>query len=470
MHANKHSRREAVSLLPTLRARRIVMAFGVIMFAGLVVMAFLYSPKLAICALAALPFLGLVDATDADFRKEVLDGIVAQRKGLGEVDASFRLLKDETTKSLKELREEANEMRSKMVAVEKHQLGLRNYRPARIGQVSEDCARFMGALAIARMVAAGKAPEGSADRAMGFAEEVLGKEYIRTVISASDFPLPAAYGQDIVELVSQWGAARQYGTVYPLGASVSYLPRLKTDTTFTLLTPGTAITEKSPQYEWVTFTAEKFGGMIFLPSEIEEDAVASVGQFISRYMARNIARVEDHQFFASTSAASGVNGTAAGLKKLVVDLSKTAASGTLGSPSEFTLAHVRSIRKIVDAPVLGRAAYYAHPTMEALFASFNSSGDKPYMANGIQGASLDGFPIRWVDTLPPLLTTDVVSTVHILFGDVSYMYLGVRGGPRIDTSREAGFTTDSLYIRGLERLTVGLMATGAVSGLITHSS
>jgi HK97 family phage major capsid protein len=207
-----------------------------------------------------------------------------------------------------------------------------------------------------------------------------------------------------------------------------------------------------------------------LPSEIEEDAVASVGQFISRYMARNIARAEDWQFFASTSAASGVNGTAAGLKKLVVDLSKTVASGTLGSPSEFTLAHVRSIRKIVDAPVLGRAAYYAHPTMEAQFASFNASGDKPYMANGIQGASLDGFPIRWVDTLPPLLAADALSTVHILFGDVSYMYLGVRGGPRIDTSREAGFTTDSLYIRGLERLTVGLLATGAVSGLITHSS
>ena len=75
-----------------------------------------------------------------------------------------------------------------------------------------------------------------------------------------------------------------------------------------------------------------------------------------------------------------------------------------------------------------------------------------------------------MDTLPPYLTTDVLSTVHILFGDLSYMYLGVRGGPRIDTSKEAGFTTDSLYVRGVERMTTGLMATGAVSGLITHSS
>jgi HK97 family phage major capsid protein len=469
MHANKHSRREAATLLPTLRARRIVLAFGAIMAGALIVAAFLYAPKLAICALAALPLLGAV-IPEADFQEKVLGGIEAQRKGLGDMDANFRLMKEETTKSLKELRDEANEMRSKMVAVEKHQLGLRNYRPARPGHVSDDCAKFIGALGIARMVVGGKAPEGAADRCMGFAEEVLGKEYLRTVISSTDFPLPVAYGNDIIELVSQWGAARKYGTVYPLGAATAYLPRLKTDTAFTLLTPGTAVTEKSPQYEWVGLTAEKFGGMIFLPTEIEEDSVAAVGQFISRYMARNIARAEDWQFFASTGAGSGVNGTAGGLKKLVVDNSKTEASGTLGSPNEFTLAHFAAIRKIVDAPVLATGAYYMHPTMEGRLARLNTGGDKPYISNGIMGSSLDGYPIRWVDSLPPLIAADALSTVHVLFGDLSYMYLGVRGGPRIDTSREAGFTTDSLYVRGLERMTVGLMATGAVSGLITHSS
>jgi hypothetical protein len=53
---------------------------------------------------------------------------------------------------------------------------------------------------------------------------------------------------------------------------------------------------------------------------------------------------------------------------------------------------------------------------------------------------------------------------------VSYNYLGVRGGIRFDTSKEAGFTTDEILVRALERFTVGKMATGAVAGLITAAS
>ena len=40
----------------------------------------------------------------------------------------------------------------------------------------------------------------------------------------------------------------------------------------------------------------------------------------------------------------------------------------------------------------------------------------------------------------------------------------------MDTSKEAGFTTDEILIRALERFTIGLMATGAVSGLETAAS
>ena len=116
------------------------------------------------------------------------------------------------------------------------------------------------------------------------------------------------------------------------------------------------------------------------------------------------------------------------------------------------------------------SAYYAHPTMESLFASFNTGGTNPYQANGINGASLDGFPIRWVDVMPAYSTTDSASTCFMLFGDVSYPYLGVRGGMRFESSAEAAFATDEVLIRALERFTVGKMATGAVAGLVSPAS
>lgn len=399
----------------------------------------------------------------ADFESAVLqklDGLAQKFAPAQE----FALLKDETTKTLAQLKDEANAVRAKLIEIEKHNAQVRTFRPAtKSGEVSYDCGEFIGALALAGGIRGGKIKD---NRSQEMVEKIIGK----TALSSSDIPLPTGYAGEVAELVSKWGAARQYGTVYPLGYGVTNLPRLKTDTTFTLLTAGSAITEKSPQTEWVTFTAEKFGGLIVVPSEIDADCLFALGNFLARYCARNIARAEDWQFFASTAGGSGVNGSASGLKKLVVDNSKTVASGTYASPSEFTLAHFRSIRKVVDAPVLSNGAYYMHPTMEGQLSGLNTAGDKPYLANGLNGATLDGYPIRWVDSLPPLIAGDATSTVHVLFGDLSFMYLGVRGGPDIATSTEAGFSSDVIYVRGMERMTTGLMATGAVSGLITHSS
>ena len=111
-----------------------------------------------------------------------------------------------------------------------------------------------------------------------------------------------------------------------------------------------------------------------------------------------------------------------------------------------------------------------HPTFEQHLAGLNTAGDKPYIANGVNGASLDGFPIRWVDVMPAYSTSAIVSKVFSLFGDASYQYLGVRKSMEIATSREAGFSTDETLVRALERFTIGNMATGAMSGLETAGS
>ena len=115
-------------------------------------------------------------------------------------------------------------------------------------------------------------------------------------------------------------------------------------------------------------------------------------------------------------------------------------------------------------------SYYMHPSFEQHLSGLNTNGDHPYEANAAQGATLDGFPIRWVDVLPAYSTSANVSKVFMLFGDLSFQYLGVRGGVRFDTSVDAAFATDEILIRALERFTIGLMATGAISGLQTAAS
>src|SRR6266496_1353622 len=121
-----------------------------------------------------------------------------------------------------------------------------------------------------------------------------------------------------------------------------------------------------------------------------------------------------------------------------------------------------------------------HPSFEQLLSGFNTAGDKPYnplaqlQGSGAQpfmmGPTLDGFPVRWVDIMPAYSTSANVSKVFMLFGDLSFQYLGVQGRPRFDTSTDAAFATDEILIRAVERFTIGLMAVGAVAGLETAAS
>lgn len=371
------------------------------------------------------------------------------------------------------------DLKSKMQQLQRGALTGRVSKNNRPGEASDECAEWFGSLAVLGLHKREKLEGPNRETLLSKACTVLGVQ-TRTALTSSDIPLPVGYSGEVAALVGMFGTARKFGTVYPLGAATVKLPKLKTDPTFGLIAGSGTVAEKSPQTEWVTFTPEKFGGLVRMPNELDEDSIVPLGRFIAEYAARQIAYVEDWQFWRSTGAASGINGTAEGLTKSVATDSKTTTSTALASPSEFTLTHFRTLRGVCDAGALRRGAYYLHPSFEALLATFNTSGNKPFNPQAqISGGganpmeitpTLDGYPIRWIDVMPVYTTADAVSTVHVLFGDASFNYLGVRGQLRFDTSAEAGFTTDEILVRALERLTVGKMATGCMAGLITAAS
>lgn len=348
--------------------------------------------------------------------------------------------------------------------------------------VSEDCARHLAALAIMGGERRGKLQllaGNNREVLLQRAGEILGVER-RSALTSSDIPLPTGFSGQVVALVSQYGAARKYGTVFPLGNGTTKLPRLKTNPAFGLLAQSAAITEKSPQTEWVTFAVEKFGGLIRLPSEISEDSIIGLGMFIAEYAAHNIAKVEDQVYFLNLDGST--YGAVKGLCASTIDNAKVVQlAATKTKYSDATLAKIRELRSVPDAVALGSSAYYMHPSFEQLLASFNTAGDRPYNPNAqlnnpssaqpfLSGPTLDGFPVRWVDIMPAYSTSANASKVFMLFGDLKYQYLGTMGPIHIDTSVEAAFATDEILIRALERFTIGLMATGAVGGLQTAAS
>ncbi|MEI8288674.1 MAG: phage major capsid protein [Verrucomicrobiota bacterium] len=337
-----------------------------------------------------------------------------------------------------------------------------------------DCNRIKGALD--SMVP----DEHTRKQILTLAQGYLGIEQ-RTAMTSNEVPLPTIYVPQIVELVFAYGAARQHATVFPLGSGLVKLPRLKAgEDDFGYLGAGTAgqsqpVGEKKVAAELVTFTANKAGGLIRLPYELQEDTFIPIGQWLARYIARQLAKLEDKTLFIADGTPTYANQTGVGPYcvanpdyLLQLDAAKTKVS-------DMTLDDLRNLRGKVSAAVLANmaangqtdAAYYFHPSMEPLLRSFNKYPNFVVFTNENGKPMFDGWPVRWIGVGATNNGQAQPGTFAAFFGDLSYWYLGERGAVRVEVSKEVFFATDEIAMRALERIDVEAMAIDAMAAIRT---
>jgi HK97 family phage major capsid protein len=344
--------------------------------------------------------------------------------------------------------------------------------------VTDDCARALAALYVISGEQQGKLKDivrdgATRDALIGRSADILGLEQ-RAALSGSDIPLPTIYVPQVVELVWKYGQFRQFATVFPLGAGTVALPQLKAgEDAFGIIAMSGSVTERKVAAQNVTFTAQKVGGIIRIPTEIEEDTFIPLGQFLARYIARRFAAFEDTFGFLADGSGTyasrnGVGATCAANSNQYCTQLGTGKT----KPSDAALTDWRTMRTLINAAALQSAAYYCHPSMEALLSTYNTSATvTPYRpATGGQPATLDGFPIRWCGVMQPYGTAAAASKFLAFFGDLSYWYLGERLQPRVETSRDVYFATDEIGMRAIERIDVQAMAPDAMSALETAAS
>jgi len=348
------------------------------------------------------------------------------------------------------------ELHRELKALKKNQL-------ARVGQefgrgkyVSDECADYLASIVVMGAHAAGKLNPSdgtSCESLVAKASSILGMEQ-RAALTTTDVPLPALYASQVAELVWKYGQARKYGMVFPMGAATVSMPKLKTSPAFSYIALSGSVPEKSPQLAYVQFNAKKFGGVIRIPTEIDEDAMTTFGQFLARYIAREMAKIEDAAFFTATGDAT--YGTIIGMSKAAINAGnvQTLAAGKT-KPSDMTLTDWRNVRAFVSDAALGEGAYYCNRTMDSLLIY------RPEQAG--QPATLDGYPIHWVSVLQGFGTVATPAATPVLFGDLTYGYLGLRRELDVQTSRDVYFTTDEIGVKALERFDINLMADAALA-------
>jgi HK97 family phage major capsid protein len=354
--------------------------------------------------------------------------------------------------------------------------------------VSDDCARALTAALVVGARNVGGMDKLCRDTTQWdnhFARscEYLGMEQ-KTAMTTTELPVPTIFVPQIVELIFAYGQARQHATVFPLGNITVKLPRLAAgEDTFAYLGAGAAgmsqtVAEKRVTAEEVTFTANKMGGIIRIPTELEADTYVPIGQFLARYIGRQFAKMEDTTMFMADGSATYA--TQSGIGKYCTtntDYLLQLASGKT-KPSDATLDDFRNLRALVSPAVLANmaangqtaAAYYLHPSWDPFLSGFNKYPNFIVYKNEGGRATLDGWPIRWIGVSQAFKTTAQAATYCAFFGDLSYWYLGERGAPRVEVSKEVYFATDEIGMRALERIDVEAMATDAMATLKTAAS
>lgn len=305
----------------------------------------------------------------------------------------------------------------------------------------------------------------------------------RTAMTPTEIPLPTHYASQVVELVFAYGAARQFATVFPLGTGNVKLPRLKAgEDDFGYLGVGTAgqsqnVPEKRVAAELVDFAANKAGGLIRLPYELSVDTMIPIGQYLARYIARQMAKLEDKTLFLADGTATYANQVGVGkycataVEGAYPYLLKLDAGKTL--VTDITLENLRNLRGKVSPAILANmaangqteAAYYFHPSLEPVLRSFNKYPNFVLFTNENGKPMFDGWPVRWIGVGATNSGAAQPEAYAAFFGALSYWFLGEAGTVRVEVSKEVFFATDELAMRALERIDVNGMAEDAMATL-----
>jgi HK97 family phage major capsid protein len=303
------------------------------------------------------------------------------------------------------------------------------------------------------------------------------------------FLVPELLEASIIDLRERYGVFRRYADVFPMGSEIVNRPRRTAGAT--VYYPGEAgsITASTPTWDNVKLSAIKMATLVYMSSEIAEDAVINLGTYIANEIAYAFSYAEDDNGFNGDGTST--YGSMVGIRPHFKALSSTIANiaglfvGAGNAYSELLLTDFEGVAGLLPEYADGdNVAWYVHKSFYynvmvklALAAGGVTATE---IAGGRRVPMFLGYPVVFSQVMPK---TEANSQVCCLFGDLAKSTtLGVRRGVEIATSEHAAFTTDQLAIRGTQRValnahdlgnasaTAALRVPGPLVGLITAAS
>lgn len=128
--------------------------------------------------------------------------------------------------------------------------------------------------------------------------------------SLGGFFVPVEMASRIIDLRYQYGVFRRFADVEPMASDTKTVPRRKSGVTAYAIGEGNSFTESDIDFTQVSLVARKWGALVKMSDELDEDAVINFAERVVGEMAWAFAKKEDESGFLGdgTNTYHGING------------------------------------------------------------------------------------------------------------------------------------------------------------------
>jgi HK97 family phage major capsid protein len=266
----------------------------------------------------------------------------------------------------------------------------------------------------------------------------------------------------IINLKESFGVFGQYVRNVPMTSDQWIGPRRLSGLTAYAVTEAQEITASDATMNQVSLTAKKWGTLTRISSELSEDAIIAVADFLANEIAYAHAVKEDQAGFLGdgTTTHNGIMGLA---NALLAGAISTAAAGQITAAGLTIAVFQDAISKIPQFPgIMPRwyvhsAVYWNVMARLQLAAGGNNVTD---LGNG-PVMQFMGYPVTFAQCLP---STIAASTKFAYFGDLSMAATkGNRRGVTIAADTSRYFEFDQTAIRSTLRYDISIHERGTAS-------
>jgi len=286
--------------------------------------------------------------------------------------------------------------------------------------------------------------------------------------------VPDILSSTVIRLVDQYSAFAQNATNVAMPSDVLLFPRRTAGTTAYWVDENTAVTASDPSMNQVTLTAKKVTGAVVVSSELLQDSIVSISDFIAAELALTLSNaVEAAAWSGNPSNAPAVAGlvtsyTGGLLASSAATYAASLVTAAGDTPDEVTKANLLAMMAAVPQHSRQGAKWFCSPFFFATCMQNLdlAQGGSVGLSQGM-GPTFLGSEVVLTDRLPS--GADSTGAIMALYGNMANSsYYGIRRAIEIASSDQVNFLSDQTVIRAVARVAIthANLGTSTVAGPI----